>query len=122
LFFTKFVGLVDEQRRLDCFDVTEGPVMLLDSSERGVRYCSRIMTLVLPQRLVGETSTMNGEISPESIVGVQYPQRQGNVGTGRQDDVVAEYLPKRIEELRAINRQRRGLDLPMRQGCGIVVS
>ena len=41
---------------------------MLESSERGVRKYSRIRTDVLPQRFVGDTNTMNGEMSPASIV------------------------------------------------------
>ena len=40
--------------------------MLLESSERGVRKYSKMSTLVLPQRFVGDTSTMSGEMSPAS--------------------------------------------------------
>jgi hypothetical protein len=52
---------------------------------------------------------------------MQHPQRQGDVCARRQDDVVANTCLKRIEELGAINRHLRRLDLPMRQGCGIMV-
>ena len=42
--------------------------ILLANSERGVRYNRMISKLVLPQRLVGLTSTRKGEISPASAV------------------------------------------------------
>src|ERR1700719_4449754 len=47
--------------------IAEG-LILLASSDRGVNQLSRIRTLVLPHRLVGDVNTTNGEISPASNV------------------------------------------------------
>jgi hypothetical protein len=45
---------------------TAAALILLASSERGVRNCRMIRTVVLPHRFSGETITMNGEISQAS--------------------------------------------------------
>src|SRR5215831_7767190 len=88
--------------------------MLLASSDFGVRKNSRMRTLVLPHRFVGDTSTMNGEVSPGvHRPRMQHPQRQGDVGVLRQDNVAAEHTPDGVEEIGAGGRLRPRLDLPV---------
>ncbi len=65
--------------------------MLLASSDRGVRYSRMIRTLVLPQRLVGETKHHERrDIAGVHCPGMQHPQRQRVGRALGQHDVALE--------------------------------
>ena len=79
-------------------------------------------TLVLPQRFVGDTSTMNGEMSPASIVHACNTQSaRATSALFRQDDVATEHPLDGIEERGAVDRLGPRLDLPVWQGALVVL-